>query len=256
MTTTAGERWTRTELARLRDAAWSPAAVLSFLGAAQARANLTRRARPALARQAAAWMLAGGVAWALVPGRDRAQGLWWWGGCALMLDWHLGMLETPDGDPVALGLPDALTLLRAGLVPAVAASPRPGLLLIGAATDLADGAVARWTRCTRFGRDLEGLVDACFTTAALRAATRSGGVSPLPAALEQARLVAGAAYASTVYFGAGHAPDPALGNRGRHTTPLRTAATLAAALGHRRLANGLLLTGSTLAVAAVLGHGR
>jgi phosphatidylglycerophosphate synthase len=252
---TDGERWTRAELATLRHRSWRPAALIVFLRAAQARANATRAARPALARQAGAWMVAGAAAWTRLP-RGRTRGLAWWVLCAVMLDWHLGMMETDDGRPVALGAADALTLTRAWLVPAVAHRPAPTLVLIGAATDYADGAVARRTRCTRFGRDLEGLVDACFTTAALRGAVRHGDLSPLPATLEQARLAAGALYALTVYFAAGHAPDRTASRRGRHTAPLRMAATLAAGLGRRRLADGLLLTGSALAVAAVLGGER
>ena len=110
-------------------------------------------------------------------------------GCALMLDWHLGMLETTDGRPVALGGADGLTLARAWLVPAVAQDAAPALVIIGAVSDLADGFVARRTRTTRLGRDLEGLVDACFTTAALHSSVRAGSVSRLPAGLELARLI-------------------------------------------------------------------
>ncbi|MGH2895260.1 MAG: CDP-alcohol phosphatidyltransferase family protein, partial [Solirubrobacteraceae bacterium] len=212
---TDGESWTQAELHRLREAAWTPRATVAFLRAAQTRANLTRRRRPDLGRQEARWMLAGTAAWAIsvraLPtgplARASGRGLLWWGGCALMLDWHLGMLETPDGRPVGLGVPDALTLTRAWLVPAVSQYPHPSLLLIGAATDFADGVMARRTRCTRFGRDLEGLVDACFAAAALRALVRAGALSPLPAALEQARLLAGVAYSTGVYFATGRAPD-------------------------------------------------
>jgi len=64
---------------------------------------------------------------------------------------------------VGLGAADALTLLRAWLVPAIAGRAEPTLLLLGALSDLADGRVARATRRTRLGRDLEGLVNACFS---------------------------------------------------------------------------------------------
>jgi len=37
--------------------------LMDFLWAAQARANLTRRRRPALARQEARWMLGGAAGW-------------------------------------------------------------------------------------------------------------------------------------------------------------------------------------------------
>jgi len=257
---TEGERWTEAELRRLRDARWSPRAAAVFLRAAQTRANRTRRRRPDLARQEARWMLLGAAAWLICaraiphgpPARVRGRGLLWWGGCALMVDWHLGMLETPDGRPVGLGIPDALTLTRAWLVPAVARYPDPSLLLLGAATDFADGVLARRTRTTRFGRDLEGLADACFAVAALRAAVRTGVLSPLPAALEQTRLLAGVVYAAGVYFAGGHAPEPAVPSRGRGSAPVRMAALVAAGLGYRQLGDRLLVTGSALAVTGFL----
>ena len=145
---TKGERWTRTELAHLRAGRWAPRAWVGFLGAAQSRANQTRGRRPALARQERRWIAAGAGAWWLIAqrwpagpiGRAGHRGLACWGCWAVMVDWHLGMLETPDGRAVGLGPPDALTLLRAWLIPAVAQRPAPALLAVCAATDLADGA--------------------------------------------------------------------------------------------------------------------
>ncbi|MDQ6729692.1 MAG: CDP-alcohol phosphatidyltransferase family protein [Actinomycetota bacterium] len=257
---TDGEGWTQAELRRLREAHWSPRAIAVFLRASQTRATLTRRGRPDLARQELRWMWAGTAAWVMsawaIPigplARSRGRGLLWWGGCALMVDWHLGMLETPDGRPVGLGVPDALTLTRAWLVPAVARCPRPSLLLIGAATDFADGVMARRTRTTRFGRDLEGLVDACFAAAALRAAACTGALSPAPVALEQTRLLAGVAYSAGVYFACGHAPERFVPSRGRGSAPVRMAGLVAAGLGYRRLGDWLLIMGSALAVTALL----
>jgi hypothetical protein len=257
---TEGERWTREELARLSAGGWRPRALRDFLRAAQARANDTRGRRRALARQEAGWVAVGALAW-LAAGRLPAEsslarahrrGLAWWGACALMLDWHLGMLETPDGHPVGLGSADALTLARAWLVPAVAERADPILLLLGGLSDVADGRVARATRCTRFGRDLEGLVDACFTGAALRGAGRAGGLSPLPIASEGARLLAGALYASTAYFVEGRAPDPAVRSSGRGAAPLRLAGLVAAGAGRRRIADRLIATATVVAVAELL----
>jgi len=135
---TEGERWTRAELARLRENGWRPRAWVTFVRAAQIRTNLTRHRRPALARQAAAWMLMGAAAWLIAArrlvgspfARARGRGLIWWGACAVMLDWHLGMLETPEGRTARLGAADALTLARAWLVPAVAERAEPALLLL------------------------------------------------------------------------------------------------------------------------------
>lgn len=257
---TEGERWTRRELARLSGDRWRPRALCDFLGAAQARANDTRRRRRALARQEAAWITVGFAAWLTVSGLPatsslspvRRPGVIWWAGCAVMLDWHLGMLETPDGRAVGLGAADALTLARAWLVPAVAHRADPWLLLLGGVTDVADGRVARATRCTRFGRDLEGLVDACFVAAALRGATRAGGVSPRPVAIEGARLMAGTLYASTAYLVTGRAPDPAVRSRGRVTAPLRLAGLIAAGAGRRALADRLIVAAAVVAVAELV----
>jgi phosphatidylglycerophosphate synthase len=259
--TTDGERWTADQLGALRSARWRPGAQAAFLRAAQARTNSTRRARPALARQARSWILAGAAAWPLLarlrPGgvfrRVQGRGLTWWGLCALMLDWHLGMVETPTGRPVPLGAADALTLLRAWLVPAVAEAGEPRLVLIGALTDFADGRVARATRTTRLGRDLEGLVDAGFFVAALGGAVAAGQLSPRAAGLERARLVAGTVYATAAYLAAGHAPDPAVTRSGRSAAPLRSAALLAAGLGRRRLADRLLFAATAAAIAGLIG---
>jgi len=259
---TEGERWTHAQLVLLSDRGWRPRALMDFLSAAQARANLTRRQRPALARQEARWMLGGAAGW-LVLARSlprsqiaavRGRGLVWWAGCAVMLDWHLGMLETPEGRAVRLGAADALTLLRAWLVPAIAGRNEPTLLLLGALSDLADGRVARATRCTRLGRDLDGLVDACFFWAALRGAVRAGDLSPGPAAAELVRLLAGATYSSTVYFAAGRAPNPAVRRSGRAAAPVRLAGLVAGSLGRRALGDRLLLTGTLIATALELGE--
>ena len=260
---TEGERWAQAELTRLRAARWSPGAVARFLAESLSRARATRRQRSADARRAASWMAAGALASRLLgrlspEGADRGgrvRGRIWWAACALMLDWHLGMLETPDGQPVALGAADALTLARAWLVPVVARDAAPVAVVLGALTDLADGAVARRTRRTRLGRDLEGLVDACFTVAALSGAVRTRRISRRAAALELTRLTAGAGYAVAVYFGAGHAPERTLSAGGRRTAPLRMAGLVAAAAGHRRLGDRLLGAGTALALAAALAPG-
>lgn len=259
-----GELWTRARLARLRDCGWRPRALLDFLWAAQTRANLTRRQRPALARQEARWILGGAAGWLvlarLLPrsqiARARDRGLVWWAGCGVMLDWHLGMLETPEGRAVRLGAADGLTLMRAWLVPAIADRAEPTLLLLGALSDLADGRVARATRCTRLGRDLEGVVDACFFWAALRGAVRDGRLSPGPAAVERMRLLAGATYSATVYFAAGRAPDLAVRRSGRAAAPVRLAGLVAGSLGLRALGDRLLLTGTLIATASELRRRR
>ena len=179
---TDGEQWAREALEHLRDDAFTPAAISRFLAASHRRACEARAARPALARQSRTWTGVGAGAWCALaalgvqPYRRRvASGLAWWSGVALMLDWHLGMVETEDGHPRRLGPADALTLLRAWLIPAVADDLDPRLVTIAAATDALDGIAARATRPTRAGRDLEGLVDAALYLAALRTAVARAG---------------------------------------------------------------------------------
>ena len=170
-----------------------------------------------------------------------------------MLDWHLGMVETEDGEPRNLGLADALTLGRAWLVPLAWDAPAPLVCLAAAATDTLDGPAARRAGPTRAGRDLEGLVDACFAVAALRGARRRGWLARAPVAGELARIVAGFAYAVGVWFGRAAPPPPELLHAARWTTTLRVAGLVTAGTGRRRLAGGLLLAGSALSL-ALLGR--
>ena len=124
---TDGESWARRELEILRAAGYGPTAIAAFLRASRERAAATRRARPELVRQSRTWTGAGAAAWVALalagrqPFRRRlASGLGWWAAVALMLDWHLGMVETEDGRRRSLGPADALTLGRAWLVPVLA----------------------------------------------------------------------------------------------------------------------------------------
>ena len=258
---TDGERWAREALAELRAAHFTPAAVLRFLVASQRRANATRARRPALARQARAWTLVGTTAW-VVPAALRVQplrrrmraGLAWWGLTALMLDWHLGMVESEDGEPRPLSAADACTLTRAWLVPL--AAERPGALVcaIGFGSDGLDGVLARRSGTTRAGRDLEGVVDAAFLISALRGAVRCGGLGRRAAALESMRVLSGAALTWVAYFGAAEPPDPGFARAARATTPIRAAGIVLAGLGRRRAANALVTMGALTGAAATAGR--
>lgn len=257
---TDGEAWARRELESLRTGGFAPDAVVAFLSASRSRAADTRRKRAAVAHQSRAWIGIGAVAWVglaatgLQPFRRRlVSGLGWWATVSVMLDWHLGMLETEDGRPRALGPADALTLTRAWLVPVIADDIQPAAVLAAATTDLLDGILARATQTTRAGRDLEGLVDACVSAAAFRAARRDGRVGRQVVALELARLASGSLYAATIYFARAEAPNRAITGAARITTPLRVAGLLAAGRNHRRLAEVLVASGSLTSLVA-LGH--
>jgi len=205
---TEGERWAREELAALLAARFTPVAIARFLVRSQRRASDVRAARPALARQSRVWIAAGCAGWivpallGVEPFRRRLRfGVAWWASSAVMFDWHLGMVEEEDGRPVLLGAPDACTLLRVWLVPVAADAAHPGAVGVAAATDVLDGRLARASRTTRAGRDLEGLADTCFASATLVGARRSRGLSRGAVAAELGRLGIGFAYALATYFG-------------------------------------------------------
>jgi phosphatidylglycerophosphate synthase len=259
---TAGERWAREQLTLLRDDRFTPRAIARFLTASQRRTNQQRAARPATARRMRAWIAAGAAAWAALAlarrepfhGATRSFAVWWaltW----LMLDWHIGMLETEDGQRRNLGPADACTLLRVWLVPAAAARPQPWICAVALASDGLDGILARRAGPTRIGRDLEGLADAAFAAAALRGAVRSGWLGRAAARAELARIALGIGYGAAVWFGRARAPEARIVHAARAATPLRAAGLVAAGLERRRVADALVTGGalcSALATAARL----
>ncbi len=260
---TEGERWARHELERLRAASFAPRALAEFLGASAARAGTVRHDRPALARQARRWSATGGLGWCALAAAGRepfrrrlAPGLVWWGAVAVMLEWHLGMLETADGRPRPLGPADALTLARAWLVPVVADDLHPAALLGAATTDLLDGVLARATAPTRAGRDLEGLVDSAVFLAALSAAARTGRLAPATVALERLRLAMGVGYSTLAYLVWLERPDPGVTRAARLATPLRVAGLLAAGTNRRARADTLVAAGSLISLASHVRGGR
>jgi phosphatidylglycerophosphate synthase len=251
---TDGERWTREQLAALRDRRFAPRAFAAFLCASQARANDVRAARPELARQAWSWSTLGALA--IVAGeRRRARGrLAWWAACALMLDWHLGTVETLDGRPRPLGAGDALTLARAWLVPC--AWERPTALACGLAglTDALDGPLARRREPTRGGRDFDSIVDACFAAAALRGAVRHALLDRRAASAEAAWLAIGLLHSLHGYFLAVRSPGRPIAGPARVLAPLRMTGIVCAAAGRRR-AGSALLAGGALASIALAAEG-
>jgi phosphatidylglycerophosphate synthase len=253
---TEGERWTREQLRALLARRFTPAALARFLWESSRRSASVRRQRPAVARRARRWTVAGGLAWLVLaaggiqPFRRRLRlGLGWWSATALMLDWHLGMLETEDGRPRNLGAADALTLTRAWLIPVALDAPTPTVCALAAATDALDGPAARRAGPTRAGRDLEGLVDACFAAAALRGAVRHGWLPPAVAGAELVRLGVGLGYAVMVYFGAARAPSRELLRAARLTSAVRAGGLVLAGTARRRAGGALIVAGSVTSVA-------
>jgi hypothetical protein len=247
---TEGERWAREQLGVLRDRRFSPPAVAAFLGESQRRAAAVRAARPGLARQARAWSAAGALAWlgfAAARGgpfdRRVRLGLGWWTACTLMLDWHLGMVESVDGRPRRLSGADALTLTRAWLVPLAWDRPTAAVCAVAGLTDALDGAFARRAEPTRVGRDFDGVVDACFGVAALRGALRHDLVGRRLVRAELARIGLGVGYGFGSYFRGLAPPDPVVTAAARALAPLRLAGLLALATARRRVGSALLGAG-------------
>ncbi len=256
---TEGERWARDELDVLLAHGLTPKAWARFLAAAQRRTNAQRAARPEAAARLRAWVGVGALAYALPAAagvqpfrRRRRDTTLWWGLTALMLDWHVGMLESEDGEAREPGPADALTLVRVWLVPVVLDGPTPVLVAVAGVTDVLDGVVARATVPTRAGRDLEGLADAAFSVAALRGAIRRGQLHRRVAAVEAARLSVGLGYALAVTFGTAAGPNPAVLRAGRLAAPVRAAGLLLAAGGHRRAGERVLAAGSVLSMLPLL----
>lgn len=254
---TEGERWAREQLRLLHDEHFSPRGIMVFLGASRRRAADARAARPALTRQARAWTAAGALAWlafGAVGSRQvdrRARlGLGWWAACALMLDWHVGMVQTEDGRSRPLGAADAMTLTRAWLVPLAWDRPTATLCAIAGLTDALDGALARQSEPTRAGRDFDGVVDACFGAAALHGARRHDLVGRWLAQAELTRISVGVGYGVVSYFRGLARPDRVVTDAARRLAPLRLAGLLALAAGRRRLGSAVLgagVAGSVLA---------
>ena len=231
---TEGERWSRDLLDGLRAGRFTVPAWCSFFGAAFQRARVVRGRRPELVAQSRRWGVAGLVA--AVPFGARAVG--WWTGWWIMLDWHLGMVETEAGVERALRAADALTLARLWAAPIVHRHPQPWLVAAGMATDLADGILARRAGPTRLGRDFDSTADTLFLDAALRGAVERGRLDPRLLALERARLVVGTAVTFASYFGASE-PAPRQRNRAPAAVLASAGAVLAAA-GRRRIAEPLI----------------
>ena len=205
---TEGERWARELLDRLRARGFSGPAWREFLADSLRRSRVNRARRPGVTRQSRHWG-AIGLAAALPFGLRPAA---WWAAWWAMIDWHLGMLETPDGDPRPLRGHDAMTLARLWAAPIARTHPDAWLVAAAVASDLVDGALARRAGPTRLGRDLDSTADTLFLDQALRGAVDRHGLNPALLTLERARLAIGTAVVLASYFGRSE-PAPAMGNR-------------------------------------------
>lgn len=253
---TDGERWSRDLLAGLRAEGYRPGAWLDFLARSFERAASARGERRALARQARRWGIAGAGASVIAAHAARLpprRCLAWWGLCWAMLEWHLGMVEGSRGEPrAALSAADALTLARLGLVPFAAAPTGRGswgaAVALAAASDAADGRLARRAGATRLGRELDSSADAAFFSAAALGAARAGWIARPVALASLGRHVGGVGFVACHWFAHG-SPPPLAERSTRWATAPSAAGLLLAAAGARRTAGALLFAGSAAAAA-------
>jgi cardiolipin synthase len=212
---TEGELWAQQALRELRHGKFAPAAWITFLRASFARAQLRRRQRQQAHREVMALGGAGLVGWIAVglAGRPAlaALGAGWWLLASLMLDWHLGMLERPDGRPLqGLGVANRLTLVRAGVVPLLAVLPPialAALLLAAGASDVLDGWLARrLDQVSRLGLWLDGSVDGFVLAVAAAAEARSHLLPGWAAAAVLARYLLPWIVVAFAYFVRAEAP--------------------------------------------------
>lgn len=213
---TAGELWAEEVLRELRDASFVPAAWARFLGRSFAQARLQRQERRRQHRQTLALGGAGLLLWIAVVASGRPWlgliGACWWTLVLLMLVWHLGMLERPDGRPLrGLGASNLMTLLRAAVVPLLLAVP-PGLLaalLLGAGvSDVVDGWYARRAdEVSRLGRWLDPAVDGFVIGAAAVAAARLQLLPVWAGAVVLARYLLPWLVVAVAYFVRARAPN-------------------------------------------------
>jgi len=180
---TEGERWTRGALLELRTARYTIPAWRRFLARALERAGDGRRWNRRAHGQALVLFGVGLATWAAVGLAGypvlAAVGGFWWLLVALMLDWHLGMLERADGRRLqGLGVANVVTLTRAGVVPALLALSPTALavaLLVAGASDVLDGWWARRRdEVTRLGFWLDGTIDTLVLGVGVAAAARVG----------------------------------------------------------------------------------
>ena len=210
-----GELWAEELLDELRAGRFKPGAWLRFLGTSFARARSNRRRHRRAHRQALALALLGlalcGGVVALGQPVLAALAAGWWVLVLLMADWHLGMLERPDGSRLSgLGVANTVTLLRAGAIPLLPAL-RPtelGLALVGAGlSDVIDGAVARARgETSRLGAWADGAVDALLLAVAAVAASAHDLLPAWVAVLIVSRCVAPWLVIGGVYFATARAP--------------------------------------------------
>jgi phosphatidylglycerophosphate synthase len=252
---TEGERWTALELAALRRRGYRAGAWVAFLRDSLRRSEETRRAHPAITRQAQRWGAIGAGAWVaawrlgrgrLEPAPQLGAGLLWWASVWQMLDWHLGMAEGGDGVPRdRLARADAVTMARYWLVPllpALSDTPRalPAMIALGGASDWLDGALARREGRTRLGRDLDTFADLFFISSATAAARRAQRLPPLAAGAVVARHGVGVAVATGAVLT--RARRPAIRAR-RSGALLRFAGLALVAARRERTGTALLVVG-------------
>ncbi|HKI91947.1 MAG TPA: CDP-alcohol phosphatidyltransferase family protein [Gaiellaceae bacterium] len=264
-----GETWTREALTELRASRFTPSAWTRFLTRSVVRARERRAERPREHRTVVVLAAAGLALWsvAAVAGRPwlAVAGGVWWLAQALMLDWHLGLLERPDGSRLdGLGSANLLTIVRGGLAPALVVLAGSGagvvLLVLAGAADVADGRLARRRdEATLLGVWLDGAVDTFVVGAAALGATLQGLLPAWATTLVVLRLVLPWLLATGVYFGRAERP-PSAGLAAGRLASLAAGATVFAGLAlaflHAPGAAAVVAAGAVGGIAALVASVR
>ncbi len=177
---------------------------------------------------------------------------------AVMLEWHLGMLEDEQGAAAQLDAADALTLARAWLAPVALRAPAaPGLALAvlaaAAFSDVFDGRLARRHRPTRLGRALDPVADVSVLGALALGAHREGLLGPVATRTLLLRLGTPGALAAWRYLGRATAPPVAWATQTRFAAVPVTLGIGAALAGRTRTGSWLISAGSIAALVRVVG---
>ncbi len=207
--TTDGERWTLAVLAALRAGRFRPRAWHTFLAASFERARDQRGIHLRAHRQVLALGAIGGITWGAVAltghGALSVAGTAWLIVLLLMVDWHLGMLESADGRALGrLGLANVVTIVRGASLPVLFVLDPEALAgaLVGlVALDVLDGVLARGRgESTRLGAWLDGSLDTLLVMAFVVAATSLGAIPGWLAALVLTRTLLPWLVVAWLYF--------------------------------------------------------
>ena len=157
-----------------------------------------------------------------------------------------------------IGWADVLTLLRFPLAALFPLAPRPlwrlGIVALAAATDVADGALARLTGGSRWGPVLDPVADKVFMATAFITLAGHGLLHPLEIAAVLLRdIVAGLGFAGTLFL---RRPVALPARAGGKAVTVCQVLTLVALIAGSALARPLAWATGAVSIYAIWDYGR